>query len=439
MIRALKRMGGYAKRLFKALDRALILLIVIVISCSIFSGIPFKDYKNASTTTATVVPISDVSVAWTPVGTPTVTCAGGPNCGEVDEGTTPNTTNYVQTGTGGSSSITDTYGLTAISNVTSASQIVLNVYAQSSTNANGGALDGLNINLIVNGTAQTATSVTPVYSSWGWFTATFSGSWTQTQVNSLEVSISNTINGSGKPASQEDNLEVADIYGTLTYTPNLTESQNSYRMFKNQDATDQPSFINSWGGSTGSTDGFDTVQTSDGGYAVTGETTAFGPGGTKGSAFIAKYSATGALSWSITWGGSAGNTTPHQIVQTSDGGYAITGETMAFGPQSTTCYSMFLSKFTSTGTLSWSIAWGGTGTLTTDATTGQSLVQTSDGGYAVTGLTAEFGPAAYPDTNMFLAKFTSTGAFSWSIAWGGSAGVSAGNSVFQTAAYPIYT
>ena len=409
------------------MDRVFTAVIIIVVAGSIVSVIPFNQYKKTSSTNATLVPISDVSVAWTPVGTPTVTCAGGTNCGEVDEGTTPNTTNYVQTGTGSTSSVTDTYGLTSTANVTSASQLVLNVYAQSSTNANGGTLDGLNINLIINGTAQTATSVTPVYNSWGWFTATFTGSWTQTQVDALQVSISNTINGSGKPSAQEDNIEVADIYGTLTYVPSIIVSQNSYRIFNNQDSSGPSSFISATGSSTGNVNSNSVVQTSDGGYAETGNSNVYGPGGSADSMFLAKYNANGTLAWSIAWGGSAGYTSGSSVIQTSDGGYAVTGATKAFGPGGTTYDSMFLAKFTSTGALSWSITWGGSG----GNTDGNSVVQTSDGGYAVTGNTSAFGPGG-TNSSMFLAKFTSTGSLSWSITWGGSAGATAALSLIQT-------
>ena len=366
-------------------------------------------HAHANSISTTVVPVSDVSVAWAPVGTATVACAGGTSCGEVDEGTTPNTTNYVQTGTGGRSSVTDTYGLTAATNVSSASSLTLYVYAEASTNANGGAADNLNINLIVNGTAQTASVVTPVYGTWGWFSVTFTGSWTSTQTSNLQVSISNTINGSGSPSKQEDNIEVADIYGSLTYQVNVTANQNSYRVFNNQDATTQPSFVRAWGEANAGVTVYDGIHTSDGGYAVTGNFISNSVGNVM---FLAKFNPNGSTAWSTTWGGDA-QSYGESVIQTSSGGYAVTGFTNGFPAGAS--YTMFLATFTSTGSLSWDITWGGGGW----EAYGTSVIQTSSGGYAVAGSTYAFGPGGGGAQSVFLADFTSTGAFSWSRTWTG--------------------
>ena len=183
--------------------------------------------SNASTTT--VNPNSDVVTQWN-------ASSGTTHYSLIDDGTTPNTSNYVYTGTGGTTSVTDEYGLSGVANVASATQLVINVYAESATNANGGALDTLNINLIVSGTAQTAGTCTPAYATWNYCTVTYTGTWTQANVNAMQVEIYNTINGSGPSSSKEDNIEVADIYGTLTYTPSSIVGQSSYRFFNNQDA-----------------------------------------------------------------------------------------------------------------------------------------------------------------------------------------------------------
>src|SRR5680860_1122790 len=82
-------------------------------------------------------------------------------------------------------------------------------------------------------------------------------------------------------------------------------------------------------------------------------------------------------------GGGAGYDRGYSLVQTSDAGYALTGYTYSYVAGGT---DMFLAKYTSDGTLSWSRTWGGT-----DYEYGRSLVQTSDGGYAVTGTTASYG------------------------------------------------
>jgi hypothetical protein len=84
-----------------------------------------------------------------------------------------------------------------------------------------------------------------------------------------------------------------------------------------------------WGGA-GSDAAEDVVQTSDGGFTLTGRTTSYGNGGSSDDIFLAKYSSTGTLSWSRTWGGDKDDY-PSSIVQTADGGYAVAGATYGFG------------------------------------------------------------------------------------------------------------
>jgi hypothetical protein len=61
---------------------------------------------------------------------------------------------------------------------------------------------------------------------------------------------------------------------------------------------------------------------------------------------VAKYSNLGTLSWSTIWGGTATEYS-YDIVQASDGGYTITGNTRSFGY--VTAGSLFLAKFTELG------------------------------------------------------------------------------------------
>jgi hypothetical protein len=150
--------------------------------------------------------------------------------------------------------------------------------------------------------------------------------------------------------------------------------------------------------------GYSIIQTNDGGYAVTGETSSYGAGGY--DMFIAKYDSSGNISWNKTWGGSM-NDKGYSIIQTSDGGYAVTGEAYSFSVSSQD-YDMFIAKYDSNGNISWNKTWGGiygaNGTNGTDM--GRSIVQTSDGGYAVSGETNSFGAGGY---DMFIAKYNSSG------------------------------
>jgi FlaG/FlaF family flagellin (archaellin) len=89
----------------------------------------------------------------------------------------------------------------------------------------------------------------------------------------------------------------------------------------------------------------------------------------------------GAL-WAITHGGE-GIETAHSIVQTFDGGYAIAGYTYSFGAG---LEDFWLVKTDSSGNMEWSQTYGGP--LMDRA---YSVVQTSDGGYAIAGYTNSFG------------------------------------------------
>ena len=153
------------------------------------------------------------------------------------------------------------------------------------------------------------------------------------------------------------------------------------------------------------------VQTSDGGFVVTGTTDSYGAGGN--DMFLTKFSSTGSLSWSKTWGGT-GNDTGNSIVQTSDGSLVVTGTTNSYGAGGN---DMFLTKFSSTGSLLWSKTWGGTGN-----DTGVSLFQTNDGGFVVTG-SADDG-----SSGMYIARYNSSGTPLWSktMSWFSS------NSIIQT-------
>jgi len=73
----------------------------------------------------------------------------------------------------------------------------------------------------------------------------------------------------------------------------------------------------------------------------------------------------------------------YSIVQTSDGGYAVAGKTGSFGAG---YGDLLILKLTSSGDLQWAKTFGGT-----DVDYAYSIIQTSDGGYAVGGCTESFG------------------------------------------------
>jgi len=123
-------------------------------------------------------------------------------------------------------------------------------------------------------------------------------------------------------------------------------------------------------------------------------------------AYIAKYDSLGNLLWDKTWGGT-NNDYGRSVLVTSDGGYLINGETSSFGAGSS---DVFVAKFDSSGNLSWSKTWGGAATDLSD-----SIIATSDGGFAISGITYSYGAGS---GDVFLAKYDTSNNLSWSQTWG---------------------
>jgi len=159
-------------------------------------------------------------------------------------------------------------------------------------------------------------------------------------------------------------------------------------------------------GGTGDDFAYSVIQTSDGGYALAGSTDSFGPGET--NAWLVKTDANGNMVWNQTYGGRATNQAT-AVIQTSDGGYALAGYTDSFGAGN---YDFWLVKTDANGTMLWNQTYGGTGD-----DEAYSLVQTSDGGYALAGYTASYGAGM---DDFWLVKTDSSGNLKWSQTYGGA-------------------
>jgi hypothetical protein len=70
------------------------------------------------------------------------------------------------------------------------------------------------------------------------------------------------------------------------------------------------------------------IQTTDGGYAVAGYTESFGAG--MADVYVVKLDGSGNIQWTRTIGGKL-NDGGFSIIQTTDGGYAVAGNTFSFG------------------------------------------------------------------------------------------------------------
>jgi hypothetical protein len=159
------------------------------------------------------------------------------------------------------------------------------------------------------------------------------------------------------------------------------------------------------------------IQTSDGGYVIAGVTQSFGAG--KWDVYVVKLDANGNLQWTRTIGG-PGDEIGQSLIQTSDGGYAIAGSTTSFGAGEGDVYVVKLDAY---GNLQWTKTIGGK-----NKDEGLSLIQTSDGGYAIAGSTTSFG-AGYAD--VYVVKLNANGNLQWTKTIGGKRG-DLGISLIQT-------
>ncbi len=151
---------------------------------------------------------------------------------------------------------------------------------------------------------------------------------------------------------------------------------------------------------------FSMIKTTDNGFAMAGRTTSFGAG--SADALVVKLSSAGALEWARTFGGTAYDFA-WCITQTTDGGYALTGTTQSSGAGG---YDIFAIKISSSGALEWARTFGGT-----NEEMGYDIIQTSDGGYAISGYTFSF--AAGGNTDIIVIKLDASGNTVWARTFGG--------------------
>ncbi len=159
-------------------------------------------------------------------------------------------------------------------------------------------------------------------------------------------------------------------------------------------------------GGTNMDDCYCVIQTSDGGYALTGETWSFGAG--MNDLWLVKTNASGKAEWNRPYGGSNIDI-GKSVVETDDGGYVIAGYTKSFGAGS---YDFWLIRTNATGYPQWNKTYGG---FNDDRC--ESLVKTSDGGYALAGFTSSMGAGG---RDFWLVKTDSAGNEQWNKTYGGT-------------------
>jgi predicted secreted protein len=124
---------------------------------------------------------------------------------------------------------------------------------------------------------------------------------------------------------------------------------------------------------------------------------------------LIKTDATGNLLWNQTYGGTNFEVL-RSVIQTSDKGYAMAGTTNSIGAGS---YDVWLIKTDTSGIALWNKTYGG---INDDETPSGSVIQTSDGGYAIAGYTNTYGAGGY---DFWLIKTDSYGNMQWNKTLGG--------------------
>lgn len=147
--------------------------------------------------------------------------------------------------------------------------------------------------------------------------------------------------------------------------------------------------------------------TSDGGYVVVGRTHSKGAGDS--DIWVLKLDGAGNKIWDKTFGGS-GFDAAESIIQTSDGGYAMACLTKSKGVGKE---EVWVIKLDGTGNKIWDKTFGGS-----DMDIARSIVATSDGGYAITDFTSSKGAGSY---DAWVIKLDGTGNKVWEKTFGGGA------------------
>ena len=159
------------------------------------------------------------------------------------------------------------------------------------------------------------------------------------------------------------------------------------------------------------------TETSDGGYALTGRTESFASDGF--DAWLIKTDSDGNEQFNKTFDREDGDEV-NSVVQTSDGGYALAGTTQSLGSGTG---DGWLIKTDSDGNEEFDRTYGGS-----EFEAWESITETAEGGYALAGRTESFGSG---DSDAWLVETDASGTVQFNETYGGTQ-FEAANSVAQT-------
>jgi len=159
------------------------------------------------------------------------------------------------------------------------------------------------------------------------------------------------------------------------------------------------------------------IETTDGGYVLAGIMDSYGSGGM--DVWLIKTDVDGNELWDKTFGGS-GDDFEYSVIETQDGGYVVAGFTESYGAGGK---DVWLIKTDVDGNEVWNKTYGGS-----DDDWGDSVVETQDGSYVIEAFTKSYGAGGW---DVWLLKTDADGNEVWEKTFGGS-GSDAGDSIIET-------
>ncbi|MCP4117827.1 MAG: hypothetical protein GY737_20995 [Desulfobacteraceae bacterium] len=199
-----------------------------------------------------------------------------------------------------------------------------------------------------------------------------------------------------------------DPHGFTGFIANVTDDDATIAsaMELIDTALQKLSFTANFGG-TDDDYGNSVQQTEGGGYIITGWTESYGSSESDRDVYLIKTDGIGKKIWSATFGGSDSDY-GNSVRQTTDGGYIVAGTTESFVSQGSQVY---LIKIDSSGNTIWTKTFG-----SKYFNSGKYVQQTADGGYIIAGSTS-----LYDNTSDFyLIKTDGSGNETWSKTYGGT-------------------
>ena len=184
-------------------------------------------------------------------------------------------------------------------------------------------------------------------------------------------------------------------------TSSYGEGQRDYWLIK-VDSSGNPQWNRTFGDQT---DDIATcvIQTNDGGYALAGYW--LENDGSEDVRFI-KTDSSGNIQWTRTYGGAEGERI-YSVVQTSEGGYAMTGVTTSYNDERKPDF--WLVKTDSKGIMEWNKTY-----TEQNTDSAKTLIQTRDGRYTMAGFVRQ---AIIDSSDVWVINVDSTGNPVWNVTW----------------------